>query len=148
MTVRLLLIDRLPPLLHPRLENWGEVMRGGGGRKPAKSATYDVIQSMHEHAGQTRNLSTHLVRVVDVADAALIDAYWRAAFYRIKPQRHGLLRSHYVLRGSWQAACRTLVIPQHQYDDVLVAAVLDLEHFMSWAKVPEVATARLSPSRA
>lgn len=136
MTARLLLIDRLPPLLHGRLENWGEVMRGGGGgRKPAKSATYDVCHLMHEHAGQTRNLSTHLARSLDLADAALIEAYWCASTYRIVPNQRAIARAHYVERGSWQMTCRVLGIPQHQYDDKLVEAVLAFEHFMCWAKV-------------
>ena len=147
MTVRLLLIDRLPPLLHGRLENWGEVMRGGGGRKPAKLATYDVIQSMHEHAGQTRNLSTHLARSLDLADAPLIEAYLCASTYRIVPNQRAIARAHYVERGSWQMTCRVLGIQQHLYDDRLVEAVLAFEHFMSWAKVSEVATRRQDTAR-
>lgn len=130
---RLLYTERVPPAMHARLENWGACMRPR--RKPGLSATGQICHDMALRAGQTRGVEVSMPRRLDANDARIIEAYWRACAYRLVPNHRALLRSHYVAQARPEATCRVLAIPQRRYDDELLAAVDEFQHFMSWAKV-------------
>ncbi|AZR93916.1 hypothetical protein BBB39_09140 [Bordetella trematum] len=125
-----LLLDRLPADFHARLENWGDVMRDRS--RPAVSPTYQICRDLARRAGQTRNMENEPVREWNEPDAEFIEGCWRlAAGYRGLPRETAMLRAYYVLLQPPHIICRFQGVRAREFDDVIVRAVVEFEHFVA-----------------
>lgn len=132
MSIPNLLLYRLPPEFHERLENWGDVMRGRVGY--GVSPTYEVCLMLARNAGKLprgEEPEKKPEKELNEDDADLIEAAWRNSVYRMLHQHREILRAHYVQRAYWKATCRAQGIRLREYDDVLVRAVGNFEDFVA-----------------